>query len=295
MLIPAVRVGFTEEQQHYGSSYKRAPERHSEYNNRMLHSPAAESFDNNKLIFPVLAGQSSRLAGKLRYWWCWCAAGFLLLFVATPALLFLWVLNRRPWLYPLALWGARTWLRACGTTVKVTGLEHLDPSRQYIFVANHRSYLDTAALFAYTGRRMGLVAKKELLRVPVLGQGMNFVNVIAIDRTKPERARRSMEMARQVMNDGYSFGVFVEGTRAMPGELLPFKKGAFHLALQTGAPVVPVAIKNTDRLMGKGTGVAYPGEIEMALLPPIETQYKTVDELLLATRGAIAEVLRVEN
>src|SRR6185503_17699670 len=131
---------------------------------------------------------------------------------------------------------------------------------------NHRSYLDTATLFAYTGKRIGLVAKKELLKAPVLGQGMGFVNIIAIDRSNAERARESMERARQVMERGYSFGVFAEGTRAMPGELLTFKKGAFHLALQTDAPIVPVAIKNTDWMMGKRTGAAYAGEIEVVLL-----------------------------
>lgn len=253
---------------------------------------------NQKLVFPVKQSSKSRIAGKLRYWWSWFVAGVLLLFVGTPALVFLWVINRRIWLYPLALWGARVWLAACGAKVKVTGLELLDDETSYVFASNHRSYLDTAALFRYAGKRMGLVAKKELLKAPVLGQGMNFVNIIAIDRTNPERALVSMQKARDVMNNGYSFGVFVEGTRAMPGELLPFKKGAFHLALQTGAPIVPVAIKNTDWMMGKRTGVAYPGEIEMVLLPPIPTKEKTADdvmELLIRTREAIASELRTNN
>ena len=179
---------------------------------------------NKKLTFPVKQSNKSRLAGKIRYWWSWFVAGSLLLAVATPALLFLWIINRRIWLYPLAQWGAKTWLRACGAKVKVTGTENLDPSKTYVFASNHRSYLDTATLFFYAGTKMGLVAKKELLKVPVLGQGMNFVHIIAIDRSNPERAMRSMEKAREVMADGFSFGLFVEGTRGMPGELLPFKK-----------------------------------------------------------------------
>jgi 1-acyl-sn-glycerol-3-phosphate acyltransferase len=121
---------------------------------------------------------------------------------------------------------------------------------------------------------------------------MNFVNIIAIDRSNPERAKISMEKARKVMEDGYSFGVFVEGTRAMPGELLPFKKGAFHLALQTNAAIVPVAITNTDRMMGKKTGVAFPGTLVMTLLPPVETDRLSRDEgvmeLLAEVRVAIA-------
>ena len=123
---------------------------------------------------------------------------------------------------------------------------------------------------------------------------MSFVNIIAIDRSNPEKARESMQKARDVMENGYSFGVFAEGTRAMPGELLPFKKGAFHLAMQTGADVVPVAIKNTDWMMGKKTGVAYPGTIEIVLLKPIEqavVRASDISELLLQTREAIATEL----
>ncbi len=250
--------------------------------------------ENRKLTFPVKQSNKSRLSGKLRYWWSWFVAGALLLLIATPALVFLWIINRRIWLYPLAQWGARTWLKACGAKVKVTGRENLDPENAYVFASNHRSYLDTATLFFYAGKKMGLVAKKELLKVPVLGQGMNFVHIIAIDRSNPERAMRSMEKAREIMADGYSFGLFVEGTRGTPGELLPFKKGAFHLAIQMQAPVVPVAIKNTDWMMGKRTGVAYAGEIEMALLPPIETTGLGSDdvmELMRKTRSAIAAEL----
>jgi 1-acyl-sn-glycerol-3-phosphate acyltransferase len=107
-----------------------------------------------------------------------------------------------------------------------------------------------------------------------------------------------MERAREVVNDGYSFGVFAEGTRAMPGELLPFKKGAFHLALQTQAPIVPVAFRNTDWMMGKKTGLAFPGTIEMVLLPPIETIGLNAEDdlmnLLKRVRGAIAEELSKE-
>jgi 1-acyl-sn-glycerol-3-phosphate acyltransferase len=257
----------------------------------MSKDPLDELADNKKLVFSVEKFNKSHILGKIRYWWCWFAAGSLLLIVGAPAVVFLWLIRRRIWLYPLALWGAKTWLAACGASIRVTGTDNLEPERQYVFASNHRSYLDTATLFRHTGKRMGLVAKKELLKAPVLGQGMSFVNVIAIDRTNPERARESMEKARKVMDHGYSFGVFVEGTRAMPGELLPFKKGAFHLALQTGAAIVPVAIRNTDWMMGKRTGVAYAGEIEMVLLQPIETAGKTSDdvmELLLETRKAIA-------
>jgi len=247
--------------------------------------------ENKKLTFPLQQSNKSRLLGKIRYWWCWVAAATLLLVVGLPMVLILWIINQRVWLYPVALWGAKTWLQACGAKVRVTGLENLEEGKQYVFASNHRSYLDTAALFRYAGRRIGLVAKKELLKVPVMGQGMGFVNIIAIDRSNPERARKSIEKAQKVMTDGYSFGVFVEGTRAMPGELLPFKKGAFHLALQTGADIIPVAFKNTDQMMGKKTGVSYPGTIDMVLLPPVRTEDRELSEILLETRNAIANTL----
>ena len=254
--------------------------------------------DNKKLVFAVNESNKSRLVGKIRYWWCWFVAAVLLLFVATPALLFLWIIDRRESLYPLALWGAKTWLSACGAKVKVIGSENLRGDQNYVFISNHRSYLDTATLFRYAGKRIGIVAKKELLKVPVLGQGMGFVNVIAIDRSNPERALQSMERARQVMERGYSFGVFAEGTRALPGELLPFKKGAFHLALQTDAPVVPVAIRNTDWMMGKRTGVAYPGTIELVLGNPIATEgmaEEDIPNLIAQTRRFVAGELAKER
>ncbi len=250
--------------------------------------------ENQKLTFPVRESSKSRLAGKLRYWWSWLVAGSMILLIAAPSMIFLSLINKRMWLFPLCKWGAKTWLRACGATVKVIGLENIDPNRSYVFVSNHRSYLDTATLFFYAGPKMGLVAKRELLKVPVFGQGMSFVNIIAIDRSNPERALRSMEKARKVMADGYSFGVFVEGTRAMPGELLPFKKGAFHLAFQTGSAIIPVAIKNTDWMMGKKTGVAYAGEIEMVLLPPAETEGLNAESDLMPLLQSVRSVIAAE-
>ena len=218
------------------------------------------------------------LAGRLHHWWILFVAGALLLIFAPPVLLVAWIVGRREWLYPIALWGARQWLRLSGMRVRVRGLEQLDPRQTYIFTANHRSYLDTATLFAYLGRRIGLFAKKELLKVPILGFGMGFVNIMAIDRSNRERALVTVRAATERIRSGVSFGVFAEGTRARPGELLPFKKGAFYMAVETGASVVPVAMKNTDRLMGKGECTARPGTIEMVILPPIETGGLSTDE-----------------
>ncbi len=254
--------------------------------------------NNKKLVFPVKESNKSRLRGKLRYWWSWLVVSIIILFVAAPIMIFYRFRENRDGFFAWCDWGSRIWLRACGVQVEVEGKENLEEGREYVFVSNHRSYLDTATLYAFAGRRVGLVAKKELLKVPIFGYGMAIANVIAIDRTNRESAKRSIDKARQVMRDGYSFGVFAEGTRAMSGELLPFKKGAIHLALQTEAPIIPVVFTNTDQLMGKRTGVAYPGTIKMVLLPSIETAGKTAEDLmgiLNETRTAVAEVLERES
>jgi 1-acyl-sn-glycerol-3-phosphate acyltransferase len=222
-------------------------------------------------------------------------AAMLLLVFGPPVITVALVAGRREWVYPWALWGGRKWLQLSGARVRVSGLEHLDPRRPYVFIANHRSFLDTATLFCFAGRRIGLIAKKELLKVPILGYGMGFVNVLAIDRSNRERALRTMKAATDRLRAGVSFGVFAEGTRARPGQLLPFKKGGFYMAVEAGVAVVPVAVKNTDALMGKGTGVARPGTIEMVVLPPVETEGLKTDEdvkrLAERTRALVAEEL----
>ncbi len=241
----------------------------------------------------------ARLSGRLRYWWSLAVAGALLLVIGTPVILVSWAARRRHWVYRAAQWGGRTWLRLSGAQVRVRGSEHLDPARSYVFIANHRSYLDTATIFCYVGRRIGLIAKKELLRVPILGYGMGYVNVMAIDRSNNQRAVETMRAATERLRAGVSFAVFAEGTRARPGELLRFKKGGFYMAMEAGVALVPVAIKNTDTLMGKGTGEARPGTIEMVILPPVETTGLSTDEdierLIERVHASIADELGVKK
>lgn len=243
--------------------------------------------------------RAPRLRHRLLNWWSLAVAGAMLLIVGTPAILISRLAGRRHWLYPAALWGARTWLRLSGMKVEVSGKENLDPAQPYVFIANHRSYLDTAAVFYHLGRRIGLVAKKELLRVPIMGYGMGYVNIMAIDRSNNERAVQTMKEATDKLRSGTSFAIFAEGTRAGRGELLRFKKGGFYMAMQAGVPIVPVAIKNTDVLMGKGTGEARPGTIEMVILPPVETAGLSTDEdiehLIARVHASIAAELGVEK
>ena len=239
------------------------------------------------------------IIGRLLFWWSWFVAGALLLIIAPPVLLVARLANRSDWVYPWADFGARTWLRLSGVKVHVKGIELLDPKQAYVFVSNHRSYFDAAPLFCNTGRRMGMVGKKELLKAPILGYGMGFVNVIAIDRSNRERAVESLRIATERLRSGISFGVCPEGTRARPGQMLPFKKGAFHMAVQAGVPVVPIAFTNSDKLMGRGTGEAWPGTLEMVILPPVETSWVSTDEdlntLVEQVQGTIMKELGVEK
>jgi 1-acyl-sn-glycerol-3-phosphate acyltransferase len=242
-------------------------------------------------------GWFRQLAGRLHYWWSLFLAGALLVILGVPVLIVARLAGKPELVYPWAFFGGRTWLRLSGIKVRVKGKELLDPKQTYVFIANHRSYLDTATLFAYLGRRIGVLAKKELLKVPILGYGMGFVNVMAIDRSNRERALATTSAATARIRSGVSFGVFAEGTRAKPGELLPFKKGAFYMAVDAGVPIVPVAIKNTDVLMGKGTGQAKPGTIELVILPQVPTQGLASDEdikrLVERVHAMVAEELSI--
>ena len=241
----------------------------------------------------------THIVGMLLFAWSWFVAAMLLLLFAPPVLLLGILFKKQNWIYWWANWGARNWLRLTGVDVRVVGREQLDPNQTYVFVANHQSYLDAAPLFAFTGRRMGMIAKKELLNAPILGYGMGFVNVIAIDRSNRDRAVESLKVATERLRAGISFGVCPEGTRAKPGEMLPFKKGAFHMAAQAGVPIAPIALKNADKLMGKGTGEAWPGTIEMVLLPPVETSWvkndKDLNALVQQVQGMIMKELGIEK
>lgn len=235
-------------------------------------------------------------AGRLCYWWSLFVAAMLLLIFAPPALVAAYLTGRRHWVYPWARFGARNWLRLSGVRVRIKGCEHLNPRETYLFVSNHRSFLDTASMFLHAGdgRRIGLLAKKELLKVPILGYGMGYVNIMAIDRSNRTRAIETVRAATERLKSGISFAVFAEGTRAQPGKLLPFKKGAFYMARDAGVPVVPVAIKNSDRLMGKGTGVARPGAIELVFLPPVSTQGLTTDEDITRLSQTVHDMIAAE-
>ncbi|MGI8849935.1 MAG: lysophospholipid acyltransferase family protein [Pyrinomonadaceae bacterium] len=240
-----------------------------------------------------------KFIGRGYYFFSLLVLAVFFLVLMPPIMLYTKLRGNRELAYPFAHWGAVAWLRLSGAKIVVRGQEHLARNQSYVFVSNHRSYLDTAVMFAYTGKKMGVIAKKEMLDWIVAGKFMKYVNVIAIDRSNKESAIQTLNEAAEKLRSGISFAVFAEGTRAMPSELLPFKKGAFHLAIGTGFPIVPVAMKNTDFAMGKKQNYATPEICEMVMLPPLETKGLNTEEdlmnLLKETRGAIAEELRSEK
>lgn len=244
--------------------------------------PSSEFVDERDATAKVAAREvesSTRpsISRRLFYWWTLLTAALLLIILGAPAILLSWV-TRRNLVYRVAVHGGRIWLRLIGVEVNVKGSENLAQDKTYVLISNHRSYLDPPALLTSIKKRLGFIAKKELLRVPVLGQGMRYVNAVAIDRDRSASAIQRMQLARERLHSGVSFIVFAEGTRARAGELLPFKKGGFYMAIQAGVSIAPVAIKNTNRLMGKGTGEARPGTVEIVILPPVETIGLSTDE-----------------
>ncbi|HXC50663.1 MAG TPA: lysophospholipid acyltransferase family protein [Candidatus Limnocylindrales bacterium] len=197
--------------------------------------------------------------------------------------------EQRTWRFAKAR--ARTLARVLGVTVHVRGLEHLD-GKPCVFVSNHRSHFDIAAILGFVPGINRFTAKKELFREPVLGLVMRTMGMIPVDREHPEKA---IERLRRLQHDGHSLVFFPEGTRSRDGMLAPFKKGAFVTAIELGLPVVPIACRGSERIMPAGGYLAIlPGEMELEILEPIATadlSYEQRGELANRVRARIAEAL----
>jgi 1-acyl-sn-glycerol-3-phosphate acyltransferase len=168
-----------------------------------------------------------------------------------------------PWA-KIILWGT-------GVEVKVRGLSNIDKQKTYIFVPNHLSFFDIFSLLAYLPVDFKFILKKELMRIPVLGWSMKRAGYISIDRSSPAKAKRTLMRAVDRIKSGTSLVIFAEGTRGYDGHLQPLKRGAFQLAIASGVPVVPMAIKGTKEIMPKGSFTIRKGSIVIQLEKPIET------------------------
>ena len=165
-----------------------------------------------------------------------------------------------------------TWLilRIAGISLTVRGLENIDSSEQYVFMVNHQSNIDIPVLVQSLAQfQLRWIAKKELLWVPLFGWAMWATKHITVNRSDPSDAVKSLERAKQRMAAGISVVVFPEGTRSRHGKLLPFKKGGFLLALQTGKNIVPITINGSGQLLPSGDWRLRSGNVEVIVEKPI--------------------------
>jgi 1-acyl-sn-glycerol-3-phosphate acyltransferase len=222
--------------------------------------------------------------------------GTIVVLGAPSALLFI------PWaavtgnvlpLYTAALTIVRIGYKLVGIRVEVTGLQNVPPNTACIFMSNHVSNLDPPALLPRIPGRTSAFLKSSLMKIPVLGWGFKLGEFIPVSRDgSVAGAQESVAAARRVLEKGIHITTFVEGTRSVDGLLLPFKKGPFYLAMQTGAPCIPISLYGTEGLMAKGSVRVKPGTAHVVFHAPVDPKsFATREELMQAVRDAIASGL----
>jgi 1-acyl-sn-glycerol-3-phosphate acyltransferase len=222
--------------------------------------------------------------------------GTILLLGVPAAIVFIpWAMisgNATP-LYNVALRIVRTALRLAGIQVVTEGLENVPPHTACIFMSNHVSNLDPPALLPRIPGRTSVFIKRALTRIPVLGYGFKLGEFVPVDRDgRVESAVESVASARRVLEKGLHITTFVEGTRSPDGRMLPFKKGPFYLAMEAGAPCVPISIHGTEGMMAKGSLRVKPDVAHIVFHPPVSPKdFATREELMEAVRMAIASGL----
>jgi|ERR1043166_1468518 1-acyl-sn-glycerol-3-phosphate acyltransferase len=192
---------------------------------------------------------------------------------------------------------SRVWcwlvLRVGGISVKVSGLDRLDPERQYIFMANHRSNLDIPVLIhSLPGFQIRWIAKRELLWIPLFGWAMWAAKHITVNRADRSAGVGILKKAQHRIAGGISVVVFPEGTRNPNERLLPFKRGGFLLAIKTQTAIVPVTISGSGKVLPKGDWRIKSGQVEVTVGEPIPVENcrpKNVRELSAHVHDRIAK------
>ena len=174
-------------------------------------------------------------------------------------------------------------IRAVGIQTRVEGVENI-PAGTCLFAANHASYADPPVLVGAIPGRVAVLAKKSIFAIPIMGKAFRLAHFVAVDRSSVEAAMASLDLAAEHMKEGTSYLIYPEGTRSLDGRLLPFKKGAFLLAIRAQVPVVPIACIGAHHILPKNTLRIRPGEIVVRFCPPIDAASYTADE-----RGELAE------
>jgi 1-acyl-sn-glycerol-3-phosphate acyltransferase len=197
-------------------------------------------------------------------------------------------------LYALGRAGIRVALALAGTKIEVLGKERLAEHRNTVIVANHVSHLDAPVLLQALGVDFKAVAKKEVFQIPVLSSVLRLAGFIEVDRADRTQATRAIARAVTALQGGDCFLIFPEGTRSRTGEMGPFKKGGFVVAMDAGSRILPVALAGTRELMPRGGFRIRPGTVTVRVLDPVETarySYGDRDALIAEVRGRMVAAL----
>jgi 1-acyl-sn-glycerol-3-phosphate acyltransferase len=191
-------------------------------------------------------------------------------------------------MYEMAMRTVRTSLQIAKIDVRIEGVENIPPG-VCILAANHISNVDPLAFVPAIPRRVSLLVKKELFRIPILSTAMRMAKFVPVDRGDKEAAAASVDVAVRVLKEGLSFAVYPEGTRSSDGRLRPFKKGTFVMAILSGVPIVPVSISGAQHLMKKGEWTMQPGEVVVRFGPAVDASEYTMERRseLLARVGEL--------
>jgi 1-acyl-sn-glycerol-3-phosphate acyltransferase len=222
------------------------------------------------------------------------ALSIYVLLVGPPALLIAWLFNVPGLLYVLSHGGVSMSLALSGIRYHVVGRERLPRGRAAVYCANHVSNIDAPLLFHVLHPRLHMLYKAEFGRMPILGCGAPLAGFIPVERQNPEQSQRAVDEAALSVAAGHSFLVFPEGTRSRTGELLPFKKGGFIMAIKAQAPIVPVGIAGGRAAMTKGSRLIRPVSVRVTIGDPVETTGMTLedrDRLIATARGQIESML----
>jgi 1-acyl-sn-glycerol-3-phosphate acyltransferase len=218
-------------------------------------------------------------------------------FLGTPLLIYALITRNTDPIYNVALACVRLTLRLGGIRLDVRGQERIPHGQAVVFMPNHESNIDPPAIFVCLPPVL-ILGKKEAFRIPVLGPAMRLRGFIPVDRKDREQAREAVDQACQSLRAGHSFLVFPEGTRSPDGRLQPLKKGGFIMALKAGAPIVPVSLSGTRRIMRRGDAAIHPGTICITFHEPIRTEGRSIDdrdELIEEVRQALLSGLSDEE
>jgi len=215
--------------------------------------------------------------------------------IPTAALVgFPWTIVSRKidFLYNTAMKIARAGVRLGGVKVEIVGLDRFDNQGTYIYMCNHVSNIDPPIVIPAIPKRTSVLVKKEVFRIPVLATAMRMGQLVPVDRTDRDSAINSLKKAQEVLASGVNMSVFPEGTRSQTGELLPFKKGPFYMALDAGVPIVPMTILGTRAIWPKGSMAIKPGTATVVFHPPIDPkQFPEREALMDAVRASIASAM----